>query len=210
MLIPIGSKAGVIARTPKIWVAAVLLLTAVFVLTRSVDSQPCCVVPDTEVSGIQQEQFPGSLTAFNMTISNAQGANFDGRQVQEEYGSNQGINSCYYPNGPTPQHPVVSNPSAQVPPWIVAGGDVAGQHNHWGLDLIGLLPADIDQLRAERPDLLPCQLVIYQNMWIECDASTHFVYEQNNSLFIVVYEDRVQNCRSGVLDNANRCETLYR
>ena len=189
---------------------SLLLLVTVSVLTPSVDSQPCCLVPDTELSGIQQQPFPGSLTEFNMTISNAQGANFDGRQVQEEYGSNQGMNSCYYTDGPTPQFPVVSNPANQVPPWVVAGGEVAGQHNHWGIDLVGLLPADIDEIRNNRPDLLPCQLVIYQNMWIECDASTHFFYEQNNSLFIVVYEDRVQNCRFAVLDNANRCETLYR
>lgn len=189
---------------------AVSVVTVLAVRVRKADSQGCCPVPSTEVSGIEQQVNPGTLTEFNMSIADAQGTNFDGRQVQEEYG-NQGTNSCYYPGSALPQHPAVYNPQFGVPPWVVGTlNDGSSQHNHWGFDLIGLLSEDIDQIRQDRPDLLPCQLIIYQNMWIECDASAHFFYEQNNTIFIVVYADRVQNCRSAVLDNVNRCETLNR
>src|SRR6266478_3839760 len=91
------------------------------VLVRNADSQNCCAVPTSEVSGIEQQVNPSTLSEFNMAIADNQGTNFDGRQVQEEFG-NQGTNTCFYPAGPTPQHPVVSNPEAQIPPWVVAGG----------------------------------------------------------------------------------------
>ena len=185
-----------------------LSLALFFMPTQSADSQGCCPLPNSEISGVQGQQYPGTLTEFNMSISDAQSTNFDDRQIQEGYG-NQGSNSCYYPGSSLPQQPAVYNPQFNVPPWVVGRlNDNSSQHNHWGFDLVGLLSEDIDQIRRDRPDLLPCQLAIYQNMWIECDASTHIDYEQNNVLLILVYGDRVQNCRYAMLDNVNRCETL--
>src|SRR4051794_1051034 len=87
--------------------------------TKVADSQGCCAVPSSEVSGIEQQTNPSTVSEFNMTISNASSTNFDGRQVQEEYG-NQGTNTCYYAGGPTPQHPTVSNPANGINPWVVA------------------------------------------------------------------------------------------
>src|SRR6266545_3374562 len=116
---------------------AVSVIAVLAVRVRKAELQGCCPVPSTEVSGIEQQVNPSTLSEFNMAIADNQGTNFDGRQVQEEYG-NQGTNSCYYPGSLVPQHPVVSNPGNQVPAWVVAGGLVSGQHNHWGIDIVGL------------------------------------------------------------------------
>jgi hypothetical protein len=164
-------------------------------------------VPTTEFSGVVQQINPTTLSAFNMTISDAQGTDFDGRQIQEDYGF-QGTNTCYYPGGPTPQHPAVYNPQFNIDPWIVGVVNESNQHNHWGYDNIGNTPDVVDQIRQDRPDLLPCAIVIFQDMWIECDASAHFEYEQNNTLEIFVGMNYVENCRKAVLDSSNRCERL--
>src|SRR5918912_1620845 len=168
-------------RAFTVFVMVVCLLAAV--APRKATSQ-CCTVPTSEFSGVVQQVNPTTLSQFDMTISDSAGSNFDGRPIQEDYGF-QGTNNCYYSGGPTPQHPAVYNPQVGIGPWIVGVVNEASAHNHWGYDNIGNTPDVVDQIRRDRPDLLPCAIVIFQNMWIECNG-THFVYETNNTLEIFV------------------------
>jgi hypothetical protein len=109
----------------------------------------------------------------------------------------------------------VSNPSNGQIPWVV--GQLytttvsAGTTNHWGNDYVGAPRATVDVVRRDGPSngiTLPCTANIYQDLWIECDASTNYTYETNNALTITINNASVTNCRRAVLDSTNRCETI--
>lgn len=200
-------------KTRIVLTVGIILVFAVVFDPTKVGSQGCCVPPTSEVSVVDGETssppYGPTVTKFKMQISTSSNFNFDGRQLQEEFGA-QGSNNCYYPGGPLPAHPQVSNPLTGFPPWIVAGGQVSGQHNTWGWDGVGAFSSAITQTRQDLGDLSggPCVLVLFQNLWIECDSSTHWVYEENNVLQITFDNSVVENCRSAVLDSIPRCDQI--
>jgi hypothetical protein len=203
-------------RAIRIWAVLLVGLCAVIAGTRRVGSQ-CCAFPTSETSAARpNRRLATTITPFEMTISDSAGTIFDGRQIQEDYGS-QGVNTCWYAGSPLPQHPQVTNPSSGFGPWVVGTIFLSqvqtepGAQNHWGYDYIGISRAGIDQIRQDAPNhgvSLPCDFIQYQNMWIECDASTHVFYETDNALRTIVGEDLVTNCRKAQLDPDNWCDTV--
>lgn len=208
-----------------------IILTAIAVLVigiRKANSQACCTDPTSEVSSVDGHAtnpiYGGTVTLFNMEVSNAN-HNFDGLTVQENVGS-QGYNTCYYPGSLIPEHPVVSNPAANIPPWTIGyvgaiNGTPTIQHNHWGWDAVGVTGGAIIQVRADLGEDFqdPCMVVLYQNMKIDCSNAID-QYETDNALTITfdVGSDilgglgmgqAVQNCRYSVLDTQGRCDFFY-
>ncbi len=168
----------------------------------------CCFYPGTEQS-IKADNYATTATGFKMLIGDPLGTIFNARDVSELAGA-QGVNTCYYPGGPTPHYPAVTDTAGES--WSVAGGDVYGQTNYWGFDTIGVSTSIVDRIRSEGPSnnvFFPCSLIIYQNMWMSCEFDSGFVYEKNNVLTITIAaSNTVTNCRRAVRDSANRCDTI--
>jgi hypothetical protein len=191
----------------------------VFAGGRKASSQgsQCCTVPETETSAaVASQRIYTTISAFEMTISNTGATNFNGRSVQETYGS-EGSNSCYYPGSVLSQHPTVTNPINGAGPWVVgrlytdANTYTTGPTNHWGYDFDGVAKGVVDQTRHDAPGnniTLPCSLIFYQNMTIDCDTGTT-TYETDNTLTNIINTNTVTNCRRAVLDSVNRCETIF-
>jgi hypothetical protein len=161
-----------------------------------------CSLPTSELS-YPQGVFPDSpVVQFNQTLSDTSGDSFDGHAVQEVSGG-QGTDTCWWADNSRniPQYPVISGGD-----WTVAGGEVAGQHNHWGYDNVGIdvpsLPAYIRTYGPAKGVHPPCTLTIYQEMVFYCDSDTNYLYVQDTLTTTVNVSTTVRNCR------ASNCKTV--
>jgi hypothetical protein len=168
-------------------------------------SQPVtvCPVPTSEVtSGAGVGGYP-TWSVFNQTIGDTQGHSFDGKEVEEQSGG-PGTNTCWWNGNPygIERYPTVSGGT-----WTVAGGDVSGQHNHWGYDNIGFnntaLPGLIRQYGPPNGITMPCTYTMYQNMVIYCSASTNWEYGAGSLTVTVNASTSVTHCRKGICQTIN-------
>ena len=132
-----------------------------------------CAIPSsesTEVAGTAASKGYPAITEFNQTISDTRDDSFDSRSV-EEMSEGPGVDTCYWAGNPlgNVQYPVVTGGE-----WTVAGGDVSGQHNHWGYDNVGYpnsaAPAYIRTYGPAHGISIPCTESLFQNMVMWCDA----------------------------------------
>jgi hypothetical protein len=93
----------------------------------------CCAVPTSESTsyvggagavGIEYI----TVGQFNQTISDGAGTVFNGQTVEEQGAIGAGSSGCNWDGSGLPTDPQPSGGS-----WVVAGGDVSGQSNHWGM-----------------------------------------------------------------------------
>jgi hypothetical protein len=185
-----------ILPAPIIFLAVWLLA---IVSPQSTSSQTCCLVPSTESTSVAGQELV-TETQFNQMLSDNAGDSFDALTVEE--GSNgAGTNSCWWSGSGLEQNPTVSGGT-----WVVGGGQVQGQHNHWGYDVVGYYSNTVLAIRQNGPGhnvTLPCTITIKQAMSIECaDATTFFNYT-NDVLTQTIYTDHVVNRR------ANVCNTIW-
>ena len=184
---------------------ALLLFVAVGLMmaTKKAGSQACCPVPTTETSAVV-----GPLpttdgltqTRFKQAISDSAGTSFDGRTVTESRGNSANVDNCNWAGAP------FDPASLSGGSWVVAGGQVQGQHNTWGWDLVGWPVSKVDTIRQDGPAhgiQLPCVSTVYQNLSIECNASLFVEYIQDNVLTATVDVDHVTNCRRGACNQIN-------
>src|SRR5437899_2572614 len=112
-----------------------LLVLVMGSISERISAEPSCTFPNLESNvsdgaGTDPARTV-SATRFNVTISNAQGSIFNSRTVTE-YSPVTGTNGCWYTGAPYDRYPVISGGT-----WTVAGGQVAGQTNHYGWDYVG-------------------------------------------------------------------------
>lgn len=71
-------------KARKILLLLVVSVVAVLAIrVRKAEMQGCCPVPTTEVSGIEQQVNPSTLSQFNMAIADNQGTNSTGDRYRK-------------------------------------------------------------------------------------------------------------------------------
>jgi len=95
--------------------------------------------------------------------------------------------------------------------WTVAGGQVAGQPNHWGFDYVGWSQTAVDYYRVQAPAhgvAIPCGFTGYQSMQIQCPNGTWWTYTPSvgNKLTGTIEQTDVINCRYDM--NNSACQTI--
>lgn len=188
----------------RVWMFFILIVFMGVIIGKTSSQAPCCYYPNHEtnaVDGNGADYSVPSATKFNVTISNDQGTVFDGRMVRE-YSTGPGTNGCYYQGAPYDEHPIISGGT-----WTVAGGQVAGQTNHWGWDFVGWTPRGVTAVRSAAANgniQLPCGEHVNQGVEInQCpsgDPTTGdwYAYNTTNILSQTVYSTFVINCRVSV------------
>jgi len=167
------------------------------------DVQPCAA-PNAESTQIGPT-YNTTISRFNQTISDSAGDSFDGWPVTEGNAA-PGQDTCWFSGSLVPRGTGVSGGT-----WTVAGGDVAGQHNHWGLDLVGFDPDSVTYYRANGPGhgiAIPCGATLYQSMEILCPSGVYWTYTPSfgNKLTATIEQTDVINCRYDM--NNSACQTI--
>ncbi|MGH9327979.1 MAG: hypothetical protein ACRD2B_15020 [Terriglobia bacterium] len=132
----------------------------------------CCPVPGSESSDPYADVSNSSVVAeyFEQTVGDYS-SNPAGHHVRERAGSEDGSNSCWFSGSYAPQYPKPG--SAE---WLIQSNE------EWGPDEIGLLNKDAEQIWGKYEDgaiKLPCSVVTYQEMEIECTSGRWQPYEYN-------------------------------
>jgi hypothetical protein len=156
---------------------------------------PGCLVPSTEttaVAGVVEGNI--TVTAFDQTISDTATDNFNGYMIVESDAASP-ADSCYGTWSLWPKNTGVSGGN-----WPVGGGQVAGESNHWGWDLVGWSTYLVTYYRVQAPAHgipLPCGFVNYQALTIQCTAGGTVKYTPSagNKLTGDIYAGYVKNCR---------------
>jgi len=165
---------------------------------------PGCVAPASETTAVAGT-YSTTITEFNQAISDSAGDSFDGWPVQESNAA-PGQDTCWFSGSQVPRATGVSGGL-----WTVAQGDVAGQHNHWGFDLVGFDSASISYYRVQDPAhgiALPCGATLYQTMQILCSSGVWATYTPSfgNKLTVQIEQTAVVNCRYDM--NNSACQTI--
>jgi len=87
-------------------------------------------------------------TAFNQVISDSAGDSFNGATVQEGNAA-PGQDTCWFSTSIGPR--VTGVPTNPPSSWTVAGGQVVGQPNHWGFDVVGWSTQAVSYYRTQAP-----------------------------------------------------------
>jgi hypothetical protein len=161
-------------------------------------------VPATETTRIDAT-YNATVSRFDQTISDTAGDSFDGWPVTEGNAA-PGQDTCWFQGSLVPRATGVTGGT-----WTVAGGDVAGLHNHWGLDLVGFDPDSVSYYRANAPGhgiAIPCGATLYQSMEILCSSGVYWTYTPSygNKLTATIEQTDVINCRYDM--NNSACHTL--
>jgi hypothetical protein len=168
------------------------------------DNVTPCAAPDAESTQIGPT-YNTTISRFNQTISDSAGDSFDGQTVTEGNAA-PGQDTCWFSGSLVPRATGVTGGT-----WTVAGGDVAGQHNHWGLDLVGFDPDSVTYYRANAPGhgiAIPCGATLYQAMEILCPSGAYWTYTPSygNKLTATIEQTDVINCRYDM--NNSACQTI--
>lgn len=155
--------------------ATLILLTGICCVTlypRNAISCPACPIPGAESTDPYGDLSNSSVVIeyFEQTLYNS---TFDpaGYEVEELPGTYEGTNSCWFPGSDEPQNPTISGGV-----WTVTSSD------QWGPDEVGLSDKDAEQIWGAYTGgeiSLPCQVVTYQDMEIECGLGWYYDYESN-------------------------------
>lgn len=142
-------------------------------LSRNALSCPACPMPgsvstdpydDLSNSSYVWEYF--EMTLYNFSIDP------ENHEVQELPGTYEGTNGCWFPGSDIPYNP----------PNISGGAWWVGSDDRYGPDEIGLVDKDAEQIWGAYTGgqvILPCEVVTYQDMEIECDVNVFYDYETN-------------------------------
>jgi hypothetical protein len=159
-------------------------------------SLPGCLVPSTETTAVAGVVVGNiTVTAFDQQISDTAIDNFDGKMIVESDAAT-GTDSCWGTWSNKPQNTGVTGGN-----WPVGGGQVTGEPNHWGWDLVGWSTDLVTYYRVQAPahgKPLPCGFVNYQALTIQCTvAGTTVTYTPSagNKLTADIYPGYVNNCR---------------
>jgi hypothetical protein len=183
----------------------ILLVVLVLIALSSVNSlAQCCIQPESETTQTAGT-YSTTITKFNQAISDSYGADFDGMTVEEGVAA-PGADTCWFNGSAYPKYTTITGGT-----WTVAGGDVAGQHNHWGYDYVGATTALINYYRVQDPQRgisMPCGFTWYQSMQILCGTIWQvYTPSYGNKLTISIYRtSSVINCRHDMSGSA--CKTI--
>lgn len=176
-----------------------LITICLIAVTKTVVSQCSCLLPSDETSE-NAGQFEITRNLFNQRVTDYADNNFDGRYVQE-FPGDAPDDRCKWEGSQYENDAGLSG----GPPggWQVNGGQVAGQHNHWGYDKVGWTSQAVDYFRQNGPAhnvQFPCATTVYQDMGMWCPSYGGLwqIYLQNNVLSSTVDAAYgVVNCRRG-------------
>jgi len=167
-------------------------------------SIPGCVAPSSETTAVAGTTGT-TVTEFNQGFGDSAADSFDGSMVQEGVAS-PGRDTCWFNGSKYLAFTQVSGGN-----WTVAAGDVAGQHNHWGFDLVGHLAGAVPYYRIQAPlhgKPLPCGWAVYQSMEIKCSSGAWVTYTPpvGNNITSTIEQNDVMNCRNDMSNSA--CQTI--
>jgi len=165
--------------------------------------QPCAT-PATETTAVQGIEAT-TFTQFVQTVFDTAGDNFNGQTV-EEGNAASGQDTCWFQGSTVDKYTGMTGGS-----WTVDGGQVSGQPNAWGFDVVGWSAAAITYYRAQAPAhgiAIPCGLTGYQSMQIQCHNGTWWTYTPSvgNKLTATIEQTDVINCRYDM--NNSACQTI--
>jgi len=164
-----------------------------------------CLVPSTEETAVQGTE-ETTVTDFNQAIFDSAGDNFSGSTVTEGNAAD-GQDTCWGTWSIGTRYTRIP----PNPPWTVAGGQVAGQANHWGYDAVGWTTTAVIYYRVQDPAhgvAIPCGLTGYQSMTISCPSGLTATYTPSygNKLTAQIEQTDVVNCRYDM--NNSACQTI--
>lgn len=168
---------------------------------------PGCLAPSSETTAVIGTQFT-TETAFNQHISDTAGDAFDGSTVTEGNAA-PGQDTCWGSWSIGPRFTgIPTNPPSS---WTVAGGQMVGQPNHWGPDVVGWSQTAVDYYRVQDPahgQAIPCGFTGYQSMEISCPSGLTAIYTPSvgNKLTATIEKTDVINCRNDM--NNSACQTI--
>jgi hypothetical protein len=170
----------------------------------SANVQPCAT-PTSETTTVAMTAYT-TETAFNQLISDTAGHSFNLAMVQEGNAA-PGQDTCYGTWSIGSQYTGIP----PNPPWTVDWGQVQGQPNHWGFDVVGWSQTAVDYYRVQAPAHgvpIPCGLTGYQSMQIQCPNGTWLTYTPSvgNKLTATIEQTYVINCRYDM--NNSACQTI--
>lgn len=168
---------------------------------------PVCVIPTTEETAVHGTEAT-TYTQFVQTIFDTAGDNFNGQTVVEGNAA-PGQDTCWgtWSIGPR----VTGVPTNPASSWTVDGGDVSGQPNAWGFDVVGWSKTAVDYYRVQDPAHnvhMPCGFTVYQSVTISCPTGLAATYTPSfgNKLTATIGQSDLLNCRYDMDNSA--CQTI--
>ncbi|MGB2591877.1 MAG: hypothetical protein WA853_15240 [Candidatus Acidiferrum sp.] len=170
-------------------------------------SFPGCLAPSSETTTVQGTEGT-TYSDFIQVIYDSAGDNFSGLTVTEGNAA-PGQDTCWGTWSIGPRYTgIPTNPASS---WPVAGGQLAGQANHWGPDAVGWSQTAVDYYRVQDPAHgigLPCGFTGYQSLTISCSSGLTVPYTPSygNKLTAQIEQTVVVNCRYDM--NNSACPTI--
>jgi hypothetical protein len=196
---------GGVPGTPYPWNwdgISICSIVGTFFGTGGAGSLPGCLTPSSETTAVAGSVVGNvTVTAFDQTISDSAGDSFNGLVITEDNAANTTpVDTCWGSWSNKPKNTGVTI----GPPWTVGAGQVAGEPNHWGWDLVGWVTTVVDYYRVQAPahgKALPCGFINYQALKIQCTpggSTVIYTPTGGNKLTGDIYSNEVKNCRNDI------------